>query len=228
MMMITLKRLVSVDFGKYMGMLALLCLTGCAKKETVKVLEVQPNYGAVQINNTNFKTIVIGNQEWTAENFVSPISNGDIIMPGGGRYYFLDFAKTFRLPPRWRIPTIADYNKLTSSITKKADADGNLIAGPGDGAYKLTDGAWIQIPGSNSLFFNGKATGFLSRDLSRGAFGTFSEPLGDQSGYYLTSDYKISGGQVLFGYRLSPNYAGIAQIDHPERAAMSIRFVADN
>jgi uncharacterized protein (TIGR02145 family) len=152
------------------------------------------NYGSLTDQQGNvYKTIVIGNQEWMAENLkTSHYSNGDLIpnitdaaqwdglstgalcfynnnpqsdCPFGKLYNWFSISDSRHVcPVGWHIPSDAEWTNLENFL------GGNVVAG---GKLKSTSSLWIAtdtaIGTTNEIGFSGLPSG--ARGNSNGAFG---------------------------------------------------------
>jgi len=189
-------------------------LQGC--KKNVHTPDQPPfnNYGKITVDGGDYRTVVIGSQTWTVDNyqgkggFVYPIA-GD---PLGAWYPQYVAVYDVVLPPLWRVPTVADFNKLTANVSKQTDAGGNYTAG-------------AQVATLvNSLHFLNTPTGYYY-------YKTVAYPFDKSSAYYLTSDvnFKRSNGYNNYAYKLNSTGAGIVLLDSAGMVSCSLlRFVKDN
>lgn len=103
----------------------LLLFAACKKGGTAAPAEQE-----VTIGGDQHPTVRIGTQEWTADNYNGP---GGVVLTSSGanpkykKYYTLADLKDLKLPTGWRIPTIADYNKLMSNFSSRKDTEGNIV-----------------------------------------------------------------------------------------------------
>ena len=202
--------------------LFLLLLTACSKHNS----DISPaaDKNSVTINGKVYKTVTIGMQIWTAENYSGPGGYTDAVVSQFGSYYTRTQALAIALPSGWRLPTFADYNKLTSNITTDIDTDGNYLSFTDNAAVALTSTTgWRSLQGTNSLGFNGMNSGYF---IVRSAQATFADV---QNGLYVTAEaIPVTTTQhAQYGYQLSPSLAAIIQYPDPDAGSFSVRFVKD-
>jgi uncharacterized protein (TIGR02145 family) len=131
-------------------------LTACKEEEDPII---SPPANSVTIGNTDYATVKIGSQTWTAVNYAGPGGmkyDATDTKPEYGKYYTYEEAKNISLPTGWRIPTMQDYANLAQTQN---------IAIP---AYKnetiktLTSTTnWKNVRGTNISGFNAHPTGYI-------------------------------------------------------------------
>ena len=196
-----------------------LAIISCGKNN-----EDPSNKNSVTINGKAYKTVVIGSQIWTAENYSGPGGYSNSATATYGSYFKQSEALAIRLPAGWRLPTLADYNRLTSNVTTDKDSDGNYLAVfNGKAAPLAATTGWAGAQGTNTLGFNGMNSGYY---IVRSAQAMFA-PVG--SGLYVTADAIpiTSTTHAQYGYQLDPDVAGITRNSSPEELSFSVRFVKD-
>lgn len=141
----------------YTALFFLILLSSCRKNND--------NIQAVNINGTDYPTIVIGNQTWTSVNYrgaggISYNSNAtnDIIL---GKFYSLPEALSIVLPSGWRLPTRTDYETLLRSAgtLKNVTANYSTLDSISTRKLRATTG-WDYGKGNNGLGFNAIASGY--------------------------------------------------------------------
>ncbi|WP_413667436.1 FISUMP domain-containing protein [Mucilaginibacter sp. Mucisp86] len=206
-------------------------LLGCTKEKTKTPDKVVPpvkiNYGSVVVGDTTYKTIEIGTQVWMAESyrgFGSPLAIAVVQGHNTNLYYGLYMTEDYKLPAGWRVPTIADYNKLSSNVTKTRDSNGNYLALKNDSARKLTSPfLWKGTDGTNTLHFNGEPSGYY---LHFGPSGFYLH--NTDRGYYVIDDKTSDKNNNKKFYCLSPDYAGIVTINDKDSVGYALlRLVKD-
>lgn len=121
----------------------------------------------VTINGTNYPTVTIGSQVWTAANYngaggIEPdktMTNAAYWTPLYGKYYSPEEAGKIVLPAGWRVPTKADFNKLIANypLTPATATQGNIEA-----FYALASSlGWDNLKGTNSGGFSLYPAGFV-------------------------------------------------------------------
>ena len=206
-------------------------LFGCTKEKiktpNVIVPPVKVNYGSVVVGDTTYKTIEIGSQIWMAESyrgFGSPLAIAVVQGHNTNLYYGLYMTEDYKLPAGWRVPTINDYNKLSSNVTQTKDGNGNYLALKSDSARKLTSPfLWKGTDGTNTLHFNGEPSGYY---LHFGPSGFYLH--NTDRGYYVIDDKTSDKNNNKKFYCLSPDYAGIVTINDRDSIGYALlRLVKD-
>jgi uncharacterized protein (TIGR02145 family) len=133
------------------GAALLCCLTACKKNDPKD--PIPETSVTVNINGKEYKTVKIGNQTWTAENYAGDggMAYGPATKPEYGKYYTNIEAKAIALPVGWRLPTADDFKTL-------GQANG-IVFTPGaqntEAAKKLiSKTGWKNATGSNASGFN--------------------------------------------------------------------------
>ncbi len=199
-------------------------------------------YGSMTDQDGNvYKTIVIGTQEWMAENLSATHYNNGVLIPivnnavqwstlstGAGAWHNNDsinyncpYGKLYNwyavntgllCPSSWHVPTIADWNVLINNLGGANTAGGKM---------KTTDMYYWASPnigGSNLSGFSALPGGNLSY------LGTFS-PLGGNAVFWSNSVRDINESYVCTLYYGSTD-AGIAGAN-PIKNGLSVRCVKD-
>ncbi|WP_295668552.1 hypothetical protein [uncultured Mucilaginibacter sp.] len=201
---------------KYCLILLYCCavLQGC-KKTPAPYQPPFNAYGKITVGGNDYRTVVIGSQTWTVDNFQGM---GGFVYPSAGQpmgAWYPQYVALYDivLPPFWRVPTVADFNKLTANVSKKADAAGNYTAG--------AEVATLV----NTLHFLNTPTGFYYYQTG------VAYKFDTNSAYYLTSDVNFSGsnGYNNYAYKLNSTGAGIVLLDSAGMVTCALlRFVKDN
>jgi len=167
-------------------------LSACHEPESVV-----PNDNVVEIQGTEYPTIKIGTQTWTALNYSGtggiPFS-GAVAKPEYGRYYTFAELNSITLPDGWRIPTMQDYIDL-------AEANGIAMADYRPHAEKIksltSKTNWKNIPGTNISGFNAHPAGY--------GFGTASPIDGDIAEFWTIEQKTLSIQEngLLTGLRIA-------------------------
>lgn len=224
---------------KFILLLFLLVATACKKNDGQK-----SNNSTVTISGDAYPTIKIGQQEWTTVNYNGPggkAENFFVKNPNFKRYYTLSDVASLKLPDGWRIPTMADYNKLLSNFTTSKDTEGQYVASLDQSlALKSTSG-W-DMPssddkqGSNTSGFNaypaGYYTDFPANNYTPGNFAMFltSTPLPDDKKNFHATSYSFILTRLYLN-RSSDNltecFGCFVDGDHNTDLPKSVRFVRD-
>ncbi len=131
---------------------ALLCCFTACKKEDPKE-PVPETFVMVSINGKEYKTVKIGSQTWTAENYAGDggIAYGPNAKPEYGKYYTYTEAQAIALPAGWHLPTTDDFKML-------GQANGIVFtqgAQNTEAAKKLiSKTGWKNATGTNASGFN--------------------------------------------------------------------------
>lgn len=138
-------------------------VSGCKKKREHEPVP-QPT-DAIVINDKEYPTVRIGNQEWTALNYSGPggisyDASGN--KPEYGKYYLYEEVTALHLPEGWKLPTKQDYLNL-------AQHQGIIFTGnratSQEAIKKLaSSNNWRSIPGTNASGFNAEPAGYCLRN----------------------------------------------------------------
>jgi uncharacterized protein (TIGR02145 family) len=218
--------------------------TGYGNVVTVKTPKIpsigKVGQGVTDINGNNYKTVIIGNQEWMAENLkVSKFNNGiDIPLVTNksnwsklntGAYTFYDgsssndaiYGKIYNwnviteqnvCPMNWHVPTNAEWKVLTDYL------GGDIVAGGKMKEVGYSHWTTPNIEAVNSSLFDGLPGGYSNssgdyRDLNTAALWWSAEQPQGNLASHVEVDSK--SGSVI--------YSTIAK-----RSGLSIRCVKDN
>ncbi|MFN5620843.1 MAG: FISUMP domain-containing protein [Flavobacteriales bacterium] len=208
-------------------------------------------YGTMTDQEGNvYNTIVIGTQEWMAENLnTSTYRNGDAIpnlsypswyttISGAWAYYNNDssyacpFGKLYNwyacvdarhlCPVGWHVPTDAEWTVLTNYLGGEAVAGGKMKT---IGTIEASNGLWNEpnLGANNSMGFSGLPGGFRFNDAESYDFGNW--------GYWWSSSANYNGGNVPYGAWtrfLSTNNSVLYKSGtYPLAAGMSVRCLRD-
>jgi uncharacterized protein (TIGR02145 family) len=127
------------------------CVTACKKEDPKE--PVPDTTVTVNINGKEYKTVKIGTQTWTAENYAGDggLAYGPNAKPEYGKYYTYTEAQAITLPAGWHLPTADDFKTL-------GQANG-IVFTPGvqntEAAKKLiSKTGWKNATGTNASGFN--------------------------------------------------------------------------
>jgi uncharacterized protein (TIGR02145 family) len=186
----------------------------------------------VFIVDTQYPTVVIYNQTWTAVNYNGPggvaYNNAPNYLPVNGKLYTQDEANAIPLSAGWRLPTEDDFNNLLSAVGVSEPPKGSNTGTAATGARVLgliSATGWVTGGGTNSTGFNSLPAGYFDEELS-------SQPSFNGQGanalFICSSTY--NGNQLSFNISHYPTYSMALQtnlVQFPTDRA-SIRFVKDN
>lgn len=172
----------------------------------------------VTIGGSNYTTVTLGDQTWTAENYSGagglPFDNVNS-KPEYGKYYTKAEVEAIVLPEGWRLPTLADYEKL-------AQHHGITLPSNGSETEKIkaltSVDRWKNVPGTNSSKLNIYPTGYI--------FGTGEALDGDVAEFWMKDGLSLSiqeAGANLSSLRMVPYDSN----NSPE-FRFTVRFVKDN
>jgi uncharacterized protein (TIGR02145 family) len=191
-----------------------------------------------------YKTVIIGNQEWMAENLQTSIyRNGDAILTSDGNYlvdvgawnYYngsiqnnCPYGKLYNwyavtdprklCPAGWHVPSNAEWSQLINYLDPNAGG-GSITPNVAGGKLKSTSSQYWNAPNqdaTNDSGFSGLAGG--SRYSGAPYFG------GGTMGEYWTS---TPNGSLAFGRRLSHNNGEVSTTSTGMNNAFSVRCVRD-
>lgn len=144
--------------------LFLIVTTACDTDEAGP--DPEPVTDVVVIEEKEYPTVTIGNQQWTIINYEGPGGipfDADNAKPEYGRYYTFQEIGGIELPEGWRIPTMADY--VTLAKTHGVEIPSYKIYT--DGIKALTSKTnWNNVAGNNSSGFNAFPAGYTIGDVS--------------------------------------------------------------
>lgn len=160
-------------------------------------------------DGVSYRTVVIGGQEWMAENLRYDAGPGSRCFADdpsaceeSGRLHTWPAALE-SCPPGWRLPTEDDWRRLESAL----GMDESDLAGT---TYRGTDeGARLRRGGGSG--FDGRLTGYMRPDGTprrkgeRAAFWTATEERPGETAWHrdLSRDPRVYRSPVEFGYYLS-------------------------
>lgn len=168
--------------------LMLLAIAVSCNKETAFPIYINGN-GVVDLEGNEYKTVIIGDQEWMAENLKSNLfCSGDSIPAIGNstqvKIYENDpvndlvFGKLYNFnavsdgnglcPCGWSIPSDLDYSKLIDYLGGHESA---LVKMKSSGTLNSGTGLWVDIEsissGNNASGFNALPAGYYNYDKFR-------------------------------------------------------------
>jgi uncharacterized protein (TIGR02145 family) len=220
-------------------LLSCLLLVAACKKDGKK----EPVTSEITISGTVYPTIKIGQQEWTAVNYDGPGGvAGHFYAPNPNykKFYTQADLAGLKLPAGWRIPTVADFNKLMSNFTTQKDTDGNFVVDYDKTLALKSTSEWeISYPsdkqGTNTSGFNAYPAGYYAYPYNEtpGNFAVFltATPL---------PPAKVTVHATYYSFiitRLYPNFSSddytrcsscFLDREHNTDAPKSVRFVRDN
>jgi len=134
---------------------------GCSKKADNSTI-------SLTISGTSFKTVKIGSQTWTSENYNGSggvsYNNDPSNDAMYGKLYTYDEAAAIKLPSGWRLPTRSDFETLL--VTAGAKSNNGYYTVSDTSALKLmSKTTWIYTNGSNTTGFNAVASGMWSTNF---------------------------------------------------------------
>lgn len=190
-------------------------LSACSKKSN----DPTPS-GMVTINGTNYGTVVIHRQTWTAVNYNGPggVNYGNSSRNNSflGKLYTFDEAEAVVLPAGWRLPTTDDFETLQSL---------------GDGKSLMSKTSWTIGGGNDSSGFSAKPAGYYNKSSFAG-LGTDAVFVSNVSPT-LTIPY-IPHVQSFDVFQINPSgkqpitYAFVTDILTVSTDRGALRFVKDN
>jgi uncharacterized protein (TIGR02145 family) len=206
-----------------------LLFASCSKKSTNDVKPEDTN--KVTINGTDYTTVTIGNQIWTAVNYNGAGGtnyNGAANNPTYGKLYTLAEAKAVSLPSGWRLPTKADAETLMLFLGATKDEDG-YVEGEAAISTKLKSKSdWTLTQGTNTSGFNAYPAGQSNNGTtydSKGTLATFwtsTALTGDANSQYVFGTFNDKDGGETF------DYVGTDYTSYASKSRFSLRFVRDN
>lgn len=201
----------------------------CSKKNND-----QPS-NTVTINGTDYKTVTIGSQTWTAVNYNGSggtnYNNSSTNNPTYGKLYTLAEAKAIALPKGWRLPTKGDIEKLLTGLGATGTSDVGVDGG-GTVAIKLKSKSdWTPKQGNNSSGFNAYPAGDVNN--------TTYEYINSLTMFWSSNvdtyndPYVLEINNLPTGPTVNVNDDGDAGLDYVPAAVagtfrVSLRFVKDN
>lgn len=195
-------------------------LSACSKKSNDPTPGNDPTpSGIVAINGTNYGTVIIGGQTWTAVNYNGPggVNYGNSPKNNSmlGKLYTFDEAEAVVLPAGWRLPTTDDFETL------------EFLA---DGKSLMSKTSWTIGGGNDSSGFSAKPAGYYNKSSFAG-MGTDAVFVSNVSPA-ATFPY-IPHVQSFDVFQISHNgnpvtYAFVTDILTTSTDRGAIRFVKDN
>jgi len=208
-------------------------------------------YGSMTDQEGNvYKTIVIGTQEWMAENLNTSIyRNGEAIpnlgypawyttTNGAWAYYNNEvsyacpYGKLYNwyacvdarmlCPNGWHVPSDSEWTVLTNYLGGESIGGGILKT---TGTFEAANGLWTSpnAGATNSSGFSGVPGGFRFNDAESYDFGNW--------GYWWTSSANFNGGNVPYGawtrFLSTDNSSIYKSGTYPLAAGMSVRCLRD-
>jgi|GEM_PF-614630 len=216
----------------------LMLFAACKKDSTTK-----EEASGVIISGTVYPTVKIGQQEWTVVNYDGQGGIEDTFyLPNTNykKFYTQADLANLKLPSGWRVPTVADFNKLMSNFTSKKDTEGNSVMDYNESlALKSTSGWEVRgasdKQGTNTSGFNAYPSGYYASP--------YNETPGNLA-LFLTSTplpaAKVNFHATYYSFILSRLYGTTSSDDHTQcfgcfvdgehntDSPKSVRFVRDN
>jgi uncharacterized protein (TIGR02145 family) len=229
---------------KKLPTLSLLCMLAmaCGKKSDNDILPKQTpagTPGTAIISGTAYPTVTIGSQTWTAQNYDgaggSQYNTGIQDVTDVGSYYL---PATFNLPTGWRLPSVADYNKLLANFSDQKDANGNVTCDIAATEKLLSNTGWTNLTGNNSSGLNIYPAGGVFFTPANNKF-TF-DGQGTSAAFLTSNTSAAPDGQYLYllfvgqastiGNNAAPVYTYLAEINNNSQVTsyFSVRLVKDN
>ncbi|MEZ2337095.1 FISUMP domain-containing protein [Mucilaginibacter sp. RCC_168] len=195
----------------------------CSKKNDSK----PESTNIVNINGTNYATVKIGTQTWTAVNYNGPggenynrnLDND----PVTGKFYSLTQAMAITLPAGWRLPTREDADKLLLFLGAVKDINNNVQGDSVISAKLRSKSGWSLTQGTNNSGFNAYPVG-----LAYNAY----DGTGTDTTFWTASAGPFSFDQYTLritndkGYSL--NFVTVEDRNYISSCRFSVRFVKDN
>jgi len=185
---------------------------------------------AVVINGSTYETTTIGSQVWTANDYTGPGGYSNASVDKGVKYFTRAQANAITLPSGWRVPTIADYNKLIHNFTSNTNFYGYYELFENGSAVALcatSESGFGPGLGTNASGFNASPKGYWQgADKPNPVFGT-----GDGTSCYITADATTTADKLIFfGVLINTSHATMMQFPNAsevEGFATPVRFVRD-
>ncbi|WP_462264399.1 FISUMP domain-containing protein [Mucilaginibacter sp.] len=196
--------------------------------------------GKVTIGGSEYSTVVIGTQTWTAVNYNGSggynYNNSSVSDVNYGKLYTLAEAKAISLPSGWRLPTKADAEVLLKT-------QGNLSTITSNGIeyeilnnqvfstklFRSTAG-WSVNTGTNATGFNAYPAGYATTDLKFSGLG-LSTDFWTSTAYASTTYPKAQYTLSIYAENLNSSVTetiGLGVTLYGDKGLSSIRFVKDN
>ncbi|HTI60825.1 FISUMP domain-containing protein [Mucilaginibacter sp.] len=202
-------------------------LASCGKSSVQP--QAQISIKGVVINGTEYPTDTIGTQVWIAINYAGP-GGYHLVYPNysyDGYFYTQSQANALTLPAGWRVPSIADFNKMLSNFAGPADIDAygdyyiqNPVMLIGTKHWDDDNGN-VQHQGTNTSGFNIVQTPYVI--IQNG------NPVGQDSqfSYFVTSNTVVTDGIVQYSFQFDPDFEFIGLNNDPLTRAFNLRLVKD-
>lgn len=220
-------------------LICLLFFSACKKDSTTGSI-----ISKITINGTVYPTVKIGKQEWTSVNYDGPGGVAGYFYapnPNYKKFYTLADLAGLKLPEGWRIPTVADFNKLMSNFTTEKDTDGNFVVDYNKSLALKSTSDWevrdtSDKQGTNTSGFNAYPAGYYIAYPDNETQGNFA--------LFLTSTplppAKVTVRATYYSFIITRLYVTASSDDytrcfscflnrgHNTDAPKSVRFVRDN
>lgn len=198
-------------------------LMSCGK--SVVKPKIQPPIKGVEINGTAYLTDTIGSQVWLAVNYSG--TGGYHITYSNynydGYFYTQSQALALTLPTGWRVPSIADFNKMLSNFGNASNIDAYGDYALVNPEMLITTQHWIDVQhqGTNAAGLNIVQTPYVTIQN-----GQISSQDG-QFSYFVTSDSKSTSGILQYSFQFDPDFEFIGINQDPATHAFNLRLVKD-
>ena len=214
---------------KHIYILIIALIYSCSQKDNPK----PGAKGEVIIGGTSYKTIVVGSQTWTSQNYDGPGGTANSQAGSIGKFYLLSEIQSIKLPSGWRIPSRADFvSLLKSQGATSISSSGWIMADSVLTTHLMATSGWA-IPGDNKSGFN---------VLPSGEYYVYTQsfdPGNDEAKFWSSTADTIDGSTFqwvlqVIGYDYKPGPQLIngqnAYVDlMPQKGyGYNLRFVKDN
>jgi uncharacterized protein (TIGR02145 family) len=164
--------------------------TSCSKPHYETPTPI-PNY--ITINGTNYATVIINGQTWTALNYNGAGGenyNNNTNDTTQGKLYTWTEAQAIALPSGWRLPTVADFNSLMAATGAAEQPNGSYLVLASEALQLTSTTRWSTTNGSNALGFNAYPAG--AYDQGSSGFDQYNG-LGTQAVFLSSAPYTAGG-----------------------------------
>jgi uncharacterized protein (TIGR02145 family) len=198
----------------YLILAAVIAVAASCKKDPKNEPAPIPAPDLVTIGGKSYKTIHLGGQLWTSENYSG---NGGVAYPAGkahyGKYYSRAETEVLVLPEGWRIPTMNDYIRLAQS--QGITFQNNVASNQAKIANLTSASGWLRVQGTNASGFNAFPAGYIFNN---------SEPVdGDIAEFWMADGNTVSFQESVNGFQRIMFYGDSSNPAYK----FNIRFVKD-